>query len=307
MCDTLRPEIIRIGSWRLQLKALWFLLLIGGNMDYRNQARKYLENARNELVAKSDQRLKYAALELRMAMEALTYDRALAYEEEFPPEEYETWQPRKVMQVLLEIDPAADKDCSLAVGREDTRGVPALSMQSLGSEKVLNMSMIRKHYDALGSFLHTPTIKQSRSRLPVDFAAIRARCETIATFIDQVLASPIFNITLGSFSSIECSECGKTIRKRMPPGQKEVHAECYECKADYVITDDGDGKPLWKPQGHDVKCANPDCTKTIFIWQHEVRAGLGWKCTACHGENILRLGVVHIALPNGSRSETENA
>lgn len=41
-------------------------------------------------------------------MEALTYDRALAYKDEFPSDEYETWQPSKVMSVLFEIDPTTE-------------------------------------------------------------------------------------------------------------------------------------------------------------------------------------------------------
>ena len=47
-------------------------------LNYRNLARTHLKSAEDELGTNSQQRLKYAALELRMAMEALTYDRALA-------------------------------------------------------------------------------------------------------------------------------------------------------------------------------------------------------------------------------------
>src|SRR5258705_1292347 len=165
-------------------------------MDYRNQSRKDLQSAKDELGANADHRLKFAALELRMAMECLSYDRALAYKDEFPPTEYDTWQPRKVILVLLEIDPTADKDSSIAFGVETVPGVPAPSMQSLGSEKVLSMGMLKKHYDALGSYLHVQTMKQARDGPPLDFKKLRARCEEIATFVEQVLASPIFNITL---------------------------------------------------------------------------------------------------------------
>ena len=59
---------------------------------------------------------------------------ALAYEDEFPPAEYEAWQPRKVMAILLEIDPNADKDSSLAFGIEPALGVTPDEMQSLGTE-----------------------------------------------------------------------------------------------------------------------------------------------------------------------------
>ena len=74
------------------------------DMNYRNEARLRRDAAKHELATGDDTRLRYAALELRMSMEALTYDRALAFKAEFPPNEYETWQPKKVMFVLLEIN-----------------------------------------------------------------------------------------------------------------------------------------------------------------------------------------------------------
>lgn len=263
-------------------------------MDYRNQSRQHLHGAKDELSANSDQRLKFAALELRMAMECLTYDRAIAFKEEFPPREYDTWQPRKVMSVLLEIDPTADKDSSLAFGLEGIPGVPASRMQSLGSEKVLSMSMLKKHYDALGSYLHVQSMKQARDGVPLDFCKLRARCEEIVMFIEQVLASRIFNVMLGNFASMACSECGKPIRKRLPSGREEVKAECYECVASYTITDEGDGKVLWKPNQQEVKCANPKCQDKVVVWDRDLEVGRNWKCKACQGRNVLVLSVSYV-------------
>ena len=132
-------------------------------MDYRNLARQHLKHSEEQLAKGTDESLKYAALELRMAMEALTYDRAAAYKDEFPPKEYETWQPRKVMAVLLEIDPMTDKDSSIAIGSEEQYGVPAPKMTSLGTEKVLGLKTLKWHYDALGSYLHIQSLKSVRS------------------------------------------------------------------------------------------------------------------------------------------------
>lgn len=132
-------------------------------MNYRHESRQALKRARTALESNDAENLKYVALELRMAMESLTYDRAKAYKDEFPPDEYETWQPRKVMAVLLEIDATADKDSTLSYGIEETPGQPASQMTMLGTETVLNMETLRKHYDALGSFLHVPTLKQTKS------------------------------------------------------------------------------------------------------------------------------------------------
>ena len=261
------------------------------DVNYRNLSRTHLNSAENELATKTDHRLKYAVLELRMAMEALTYDRALAYKDEFPPSEYETWQPRKVMSVLLEIDPTADKDSSLAIGLEEQYGVPASKMDSLGSEKVLGMSTLRKHYDALGSYLHVQSMKHVREGKTLDFNKVRARCEEIAAFVGQVLSSPIFNVTIGNFSTLNCFECEQSIRKRIPFGKREVVAECYQCKATYTITDEGNGKVKWVPQQHEVQCANVNCSETIVVWQHALEVGNHWKCNKCNGGNILVLAV----------------
>ena len=121
--------------------------------NYRNDARKHLERFEEEFGSGDNDRLKYAALELRMVMEALTYDRALAYKDEFPPNEYETWQPRKLMAVLLDINPVADQDSSIRFGVEEEYNGTSPAMRSLGSEKLLNMATLKEHYDAPDSVI----------------------------------------------------------------------------------------------------------------------------------------------------------
>jgi hypothetical protein len=266
-------------------------------MNYRNLSREHLKSAKDELGTNLGHRLKYAALELRMAMEALTYDRALAYKDEFPPNEYKTWQPRKVMSVLLEIDPMADKDSSSAIGIQEQSGVPAPRMNSLGSEKVLSMKVLKDHYDALSSYLHVQSMKQVYAGATLDFDKFRVRCEEIANFVAQVLSSPIFNVTLGSFSNLKCAECESPIRKRIPRGQREVLAECYKCKATYTITDEGDGRVKWTPHQHEVVCANNNCQQKIVIWDHELEVGRKWQCKDCKGENTFVLAISHQEAP----------
>lgn len=260
-------------------------------MDYRSSARNHLKRCEEELTAGNTERLKYAALELRMAMEALTYDRALAYKDEFPPSEYETWQPRKVMLVLLEIDPTADKDSSIACGIEEEYGVPAPVMTSLGTENVLNMVTLRKHYDALGSFLHIPSMKQSREGKVHDLQRLKTRCEEIAASVKAVLSSPVFNAIFGDFATVDCIACGKRIRKRMPHGKSDVSAECYECGASYTVVAKGNGEVEWQPRQHEFECTNASCKKKVFVWHHEVEAGRHWVCEGCGGQNIFVLGI----------------
>lgn len=271
-------------------------------MNYRHEARQALKRARKALDTNDDEHLKYAALELRMAMESLTYGKAKAYKDEFPPHEYETWQPRKVMAVLLEIDATADKDSTWAYGVEKTPGQPPEKMTMLGTETVLNMAILRKHYDALGSFLHVPTLKQTQTGKTHNPEKQRNRCGEIADYIDKVLASPVHNVTLGNFATFECVDCGQRIRKRMPHGTPSVEADCFSCKASYTIEDLGNGQVKWEPQVQEVACGNKGCGQTVEIWRRELAAGSTWTCQGCDGQNTIVLGI-HYEEPAAKENE----
>jgi hypothetical protein len=259
-------------------------------IDYRNDARNALERAKAELASEDEERLKYAALELRMAMESITYDRALAYKEEFPDKEYDTWQPKKVMAVLLEIDANADKDSSISFGKEPALGVPAPVMHSLGAETVLNMATIKEHYDALGSYLHVQTVKQVKKGLSVNYAKVRKRCGLIAEYLGKVLASTLWNSTFGHFATFDCEECGVRVRRRLPLDGSPTVAQC-ECGARYDVFDKEGGKFMARLQGEEVACPTPTCEAVTFIPQHFIRAGVGWKCSRCGTHIKIKLGL----------------
>jgi len=267
--------------------------------DLRSSARESVARARAEISSGVPHRYKYAALELREAMEALTYSRALAFKDFLPPEEYNTWQPRKLMSVLIDIDPSIGWSSSLAFIAEAKLGqIPSEGIWSaLGKETVLTMADIKGHYDALGSYFHVPSLEQVKSgRLP-DFSRLRQRCETLADIIDQVLASRVWNITLGVTSTLpECAneKCKKPIRKRIPTGKDSLEVQCFECKAEYLITRDPDNKVNWKPKMTDIRCSTPTCSRTMPLWPTEIRPGTHWQCAECGVNNQIALAVGRI-------------
>lgn len=261
--------------------------------DYRHLARQSTNRARKELKSKDPHRLLYAALELRMSLEYVTYDRAYAYREEIPPSEYSTWQPRKLMKVLLEIDPWADKSASFSFAPEVTPGVvaPGTKFHSLGTEHVVNMATLQKHYDALGSYLHAPTIKQIENPKPHKEERLRKRCEEIIKDIEKALSSKVWNITIGGFSEIKCMRCEQPIIRRMPIEKKEIEANCFNCDAAYLVTIGSDRSTTWKPKQRPLYCSNPECKKELLLWEDEIRAGTYWKCDSCNKESQIFLGV----------------
>lgn len=260
-------------------------------VDYRAYARQVLHQAQQELQADDDVRLRSAALQLRMAMEALTYDRMQVYADEIPPKEYATWQPRRVMELLLEIDANADKDSSLAFGLEETYGVPAKEMRFLGTEKVLDMATIRKHYDALGSYLHMPTLKQMQEGKKFDVAKLLTRCMQVAEGLERVLASPIRNIRFAVMSQTDCVYCKKPMRKRAPMDDEPVSAKCFACGAVYDLIPVGERQVRWEPLQTRVQCPTKGCDHEFMIGNHEIKLGANWSCPQCAQRWIVNYGI----------------
>jgi len=227
-------------------------------IDFRSMARAALARARVQLASRNSDHLRYAALELRMAMEALTYGKAQAYEAELQPEDYETWQPQKLLQQILEIDPHADVASTWTFGVEILRGVKPDNMNVIGTDQPLSLTVLKDHYSALGSLLHTPTLRQIRKGKLPDMANLAARCSTIVAFIEAVIASPIFDENLALSVSIDCGNCGEAIRRRFPAHLDQIEAQCRECSVTYTLTASdpaAQGAPrtvVWAPQKESI-------------------------------------------------------
>jgi hypothetical protein len=267
--------------------------------DFRQIARECVTRARPELATNEPHRLRYAALELRCSMEALTYDRALAFKEYIPPDEYKTWQPRKLMSVLMDIDPSIGSTSIISFGLQEERGKPAprKNMKVLGTDVVLTSADLKKHYDAIGSYLHMPSLDQLQSGQVPHPAKLRERCEAVVRLVEKVLSSQLWNSFLGTIVTLdECmnENCKKPIRKRLPFGKDTLDAQCFACNVEYLITSEPDNRALWKPKMIDAPCSTPGCPEKMALWLHEVRPETRWLCRGCGVHNAITLTVTKL-------------
>ncbi|WP_066561019.1 hypothetical protein [Croceicoccus bisphenolivorans] len=248
--------------------------------DYRQEARDALERAKSLLAKNEEQSLRYAALELRIAFEALTYSRAVAYKDNLPEKEWRNWQPRRVMSALLEIDPSADKGGSLSISKAPAGEPGSDEFVDLGSEQVLSLRQIKDHYDALGSRLHIPTPTQRESSKANDPARLRKRCEKAAEAVQSVLNSNLWNLVFNVTSTVPCTRCDGTVRALVNPGTKKTEAQCKTCGAPYIVTPDKD-ECTFEAKQVTVKCPDEACGGEQFIWADQANAGSRFKCIHC--------------------------
>jgi hypothetical protein len=263
-------------------------------LNYRSIARDARNRAEQELAAGSDSRVRYAALELRTAMEALVYERVLLYESELPDAELATWQPRRVFEVLLELNPHADQSSSVAIAPESSLGVRSGPFTDLGKDRVISTKELKTYYDRLGSYLHAPTVQQARSGAATTPEQMRKRCQEVLGVIDQVLSSRVFSVDFKVVARMACVECKATVICRMPFKPDEGRTiDCTRCKASYRVEPKEGSAVTWTPLHHTLQCQGPGCTDSCVVWPREVAPGTHWVCKSCGGRNRFAIGITY--------------
>src|ERR1017187_1692533 len=110
--------------------------------------------AASELLGRNDDAvLRYVALELRRCIEAVVYEKLVAYGDLIPAEAARTWQPPQAFKALLAVEPDADKTATIAIGPQTERAVPSSGpFTTLGVDLRPKAACLQKTWNKLGSF-----------------------------------------------------------------------------------------------------------------------------------------------------------
>lgn len=269
--------------------------------QYRNDARIALSRAKAEIASGESHRLRYAALELRMALEALTYDRAQMYQDELPPSECDIWQPGKLLKVLMEIEPLVNVSTVIRYKKEASATSPEGDWKELGDDTVIPMKVVNKYHNALGSSLHMSTMRQLENGQAFDAPSVKAKCDSVIAEIEKALASKV-QANFGDFGRFECMKCGAVVRKRLSVDTPSLVATCYGnhpgviCGAQYGLVMAADGHWGGAPMQSRFSCPASDCDHEFVVWQSEVKEQASWTCPKCSSEIEARL-CVSVAKP----------
>ena len=134
-------------------------------VDFRQLAREHHDQAKNLLANENEYNLRYACLELRMCIEALTYEMLDVHLSEVSNRIMSQWQPKRVIDEILRVSPDADATRQIFLGPSDG-STPSSEegWQFMGEDRRLTAKWINKAYHALGNFIHLPTIAQLQDK-----------------------------------------------------------------------------------------------------------------------------------------------
>jgi transcription elongation factor Elf1 len=250
--------------------------------DMRWKARECVARAKTLLANGDEPSARYACLELRFAIEYLTYDLVQTYREELPYDTLKKWQPRELIAEMRTVDPYADCSSRLDVGPEVIPGEPPPTegWRTLGEEHRFSIEWANKNYSALGNYLHAPTLHQLESGNAPTGAVIIAKATEVLHECEKVLNSGIWNNYFANFFSFTCGECKAPMRGRVKDPTQKQALTCRQCRAVHDV-EIGEGQTVTLALRQSQYVCPAPCGAPNRIGTHRLVEGAIFACGKC--------------------------
>lgn len=239
-----------------------------------------------ELLSSPDQNaIRYAALDLRLCMEAITYEKLRGYASIIPEEVLAKWQPPQAVKALLEFEPNGDKSFTLFAGIEDRYGEPAKQMHLVGEHRALGYGWLRKHYNKVGHLLHVQSSSKSISSEDTKKSAVYLN--EVVTDLEQVLAGKILSGALREVFEFKCKVCGQPVVCNVKATTKSNKAVCLnpQCAAEYFATISENGDACFALKVTEFDCQS--CQALIPVENRKLEIGFTFKCGSCGLSHVI--------------------
>jgi hypothetical protein len=197
----------------------------------------------------TDHTLTYAALECRLTLEYLCYERFKMTYAYLSLDDLKSWRPRDVVkQVSEDVDFNIDKEFTLSVSKESTEGrslstkedYESLEYVVVGTQSGLNLRKIHKLWHGLSNAaLHmpVPSIGSGELKLYQDKDNIRKVVESAVGYLRGIKGNLLMAGPLGEVFNFDCHACGIKIKRPVKNLVSPSVVNCItpECKESYFF------------------------------------------------------------------------
>lgn len=227
----------------------------------------------------------YAALELRMTIEAIAYDKLRIYAPRLPAAVLDRWQPPQAIKALLEFEPHAESHFRVRICAETEFGVPSGDWLDMGEHRSLKLRWVRKAYHKLGSYLHAPS-PSAAALAPgnQDMVTLRSALDAIVVVLRPVVDSTIES-SVANTIQFDCTVCGAPILRNAESATETHKAVCLQptCAAEHSVSFASDGSFVARLEATEFECLKCDHPNTLE--DRKLDVGYRFTCREC--------GVIH--------------
>lgn len=240
----------------------------------------HVERARRALAADDPSDLVYAALEARMAIEELFYALIPQYAEELPSDVLKRWQPRHIIDALLECNPMVEQYQQITIG-DRTTGGPFFT----GNYTPVTRQLLKDYYQKLGSYLHAPPTGEDP-----DAPEMREFVESALGKVEQHCRETTVVFNGPMFFEHKCV-CGRNIKRNVFAIWTRPYVKCAEenCQAVYDITAI-QGGAKWQLRHVEFKCEK--CRVLTPVGSHRLSEGQSYTCIGCGSKYDIHIGPI---------------
>jgi hypothetical protein len=198
----------------------------------RHIAATHLKAAKRQLENESEEALRYACLDLRMAIECLTFDLLALYRDDVLDETLAEWRADKILAALKLIDPSADASPVFQLANEQGEFDAEGSVRF--DERRFETKWAKKAYQTLGRYLHERTFIELEQGKANDWVVVRERTTAIASELQGIIDSSGWGLRMKQTLGISC-DCGADAKFQMGPLQLRSRARCGSCGSNYEV------------------------------------------------------------------------
>lgn len=247
--------------------------------------REHLRRAKELLVTGQPADLLYAALELRLCLEAMTYEKLRTFAQYLPTSFIEkTWQPPQLLKAMKQFDAMADESFELHMGGIAVPGVPPKDeeFKLVGVHKAFGLKWLTKNYNKVSSLLHL-----QRSAPAEQEKKWRDDLSSIANEIEAAQRGSILGMCFVDKINFECELCQSqvTVSERFARNQRRAICLNSSCETEYEAKIDG-ATIFFVPLFYRAPCKA--CQTEIIVHHRDLRQDLVLACPSCKREHMFR-------------------
>lgn len=272
-----------------------------------------IERVQSLLDEDTERSVTYAALEARLALEKVCYDRLRQRHDYISHAQLKRWQPGGVIKTLMEqVDPHVTTTRTLKMSKKPHQdGLEPMDEDfvEIGTEIGFSAKKIASMWQALSKLaLHVrlPESKDDHISDYGDKAAIRLKVEQVVEELQQLAGTTMTFSGIGREVTFEC-DCSTLNKRRadlLAVGQS-VYCINPECLASWKVEKDGDDF-LFAPEELFVNCIH--CPQKIRFHLRDVmgmeKNEIGrFQCDKCGGENGMRWQLFQARFPASDKQK----
>lgn len=211
------------------------------------------------LADDTDPSVTYAALEARLAIEKVCYDRLRQRHDYISQADIRGWTPSYVVNTIMaEVDPDFTQTMTLMIGKNPGAEPDQDDYVEVGTEIGFDAALLSKQWNALAKLALHARLPEDRSADIPDYgdkARIRAKVEEVVQELERLAKGTMTFSGLGEEVSFECA-CGQKNKRKAALLKSGQSISCFnpKCGRSYAveIEDDGIGFVLESAQ---IPCA----------------------------------------------------